>query len=779
MWEEKHLQLLRQGPQVWNKWRQSNADIAPELTGIALALNERRWGPEQGGPINFKQAKLGSVNFSYAALPGANFEFAILDRCDLTGARLVGARFRGASLRNVHFAAADLQHADFTDADLRGADFRGALHLHAGQIQGARGDLNTQLPEYIVPPISWRPPERPAGKAFSGSQNHTAQTVSDIPHVRAKPVPRKNSISMIAIAAVGLAVIGGVVAIQFVLNREPPKTQQASSEATQSANPLSQRKQDTSQKRSAGSSPSQAMNQSEAAAWAFVQRNPTHDILHGYLVTFPDGIHAREVQKQYDRLEAKKALQRAQIAAARADAAAWAKAKLNPNHDSLHDYLVKYPDGKYAAQAQTQYDLLEKNEALQRAKVTGRRSDATAWEKVRSNPTRKALEAYLSSYGSGEFAGAARDKIAQLDKKAARAGNGASGERFTTGTIRRPKDPIADKLLSIRHDDPDDMQKLPIAPAFKWLTPVDPALGLQRGAQKQSGIASTKEQAEWRKVQDQPTRLGLRNFVVKFPKSVNVEIARFQLAALDAEYAKRNSEAINKAKSRILAIIRDNQQREKSEWAKVQKNPTIDVLQAFISANPKSKYVKIAKLQLSALRAAYAPAPAPDARQSSTAVSSPTKATAPTPEQILSGEEEEAVSRVFARAKARILSFARKSAREDKAAWQKVLKSPSQKSLRAYLYNLPHGDQAGRARRMITELLVRQERQKADKAAWIKVKRRPTRKALRHYLVTYRDGKYVGAARKRLSALQSRAARRRVKKKASVATKARNNNKTY
>ncbi len=792
MWDEKHLQLLRQGPQVWNNWRQSNVDIAPELTGIALALNERRWGPEQGGPINFKQAKLGSVNLSYAALPGANFEFAILDRCDLTGSRLVGAKFRGASLRDVHFAAADLQQADFTDADLRGADFRGALHLHAGQIQGARGDLHTQLPEYIIPPISWRQAERTAGKVFPGSQSQTAQTASDIPNVGTTSLPRNKSISMIAMAAAGLVVIGGVVAVQFVLNRSPSKTSQAASKSVEITTAAAQRRQNTKQRTVATSPQPIIPKSSEEAAWALVQREPTHDILHDYLVTFPHGKHARNVQKQYDRLEARKARQRAEIAVARADVTAWAKVKLNPTHNSLHNYLVKFPDGKYVVEAQAKYDLLEKREAQQRAKIAQSQAEAGAWAKVRSNPTRAALEAYLSSYADGEFAGVARDQIARLNKlkrNAAQAPNEAGGEQFSTGTIRQPKDPIANKLLSIRREGTDNLQKVQVIPAFKGPLTVRPlgstpaGLPSRRGAgaDNQPVADSAEEQAKWRLVQQRPTQLGLRSFIVKFPKSPNVKIAKFQLAALGAEFAKRNSKQVSKAKARILAIIRKNQEREKVEWAKVQKNPTTEVLQAFIVANPKSGHVQIAKLQLSALRAAYAQKPI--AKRKHKAVRAPAKVPAPVAVSSAPIAQQELVeeteSRAFARAKARILSFARRSARADKAAWHKVLKSPSQKSLRAYLYAQPHGVHAAQARLMIKELQVRRARQKADRAAWVKVKKRPTRKALRSYLVTYRDGRFVTAAKKKLAALQSRATKRRAKKKAAVATKARNSSKTY
>ncbi|MEU6119064.1 pentapeptide repeat-containing protein [Streptomyces sp. NPDC047117] len=85
---------------------------------------------------------------------------------DLFGARLRGANLRGASLRGACLVAADLSGADlrsadligadFRDADLSGADLTGSVFLTQIQLNAARGDARTHLPEQLVRPAHWQ-----------------------------------------------------------------------------------------------------------------------------------------------------------------------------------------------------------------------------------------------------------------------------------------------------------------------------------------------------------------------------------------------------------------------------------------------------------------------------------------------------------------------------------------------------------------------------------------------------------------------------------------------
>jgi Pentapeptide repeats (8 copies) len=85
-----------------------------------------------------------------ADLIGARLRTANLRKANLRGAYLIGADLRDADLRQ-----ADLIGADLRDADLRGADLTGALFLTQSQVNAARGDRATKLPDALTCPPHW------------------------------------------------------------------------------------------------------------------------------------------------------------------------------------------------------------------------------------------------------------------------------------------------------------------------------------------------------------------------------------------------------------------------------------------------------------------------------------------------------------------------------------------------------------------------------------------------------------------------------------------------
>ena len=46
VWNEEHLQIIRQGVEVWNEWRQKNPELRPNLNGAILSENvttDNKW----------------------------------------------------------------------------------------------------------------------------------------------------------------------------------------------------------------------------------------------------------------------------------------------------------------------------------------------------------------------------------------------------------------------------------------------------------------------------------------------------------------------------------------------------------------------------------------------------------------------------------------------------------------------------------------------------------------------------------------------------------------
>jgi uncharacterized protein YjbI with pentapeptide repeats len=86
---------------------------------------------------------------------GADLVGAGLSGRDLRGASLRGALLLGADLRGADLRGADLIGADLRGADVAGADLRGALFLLQSQLDSARGDATTRLPEALRHPAHW------------------------------------------------------------------------------------------------------------------------------------------------------------------------------------------------------------------------------------------------------------------------------------------------------------------------------------------------------------------------------------------------------------------------------------------------------------------------------------------------------------------------------------------------------------------------------------------------------------------------------------------------
>ncbi len=119
MANQKHLKILKQGVDVWNKWRQEHPRIKPDLSGADLNRSNL-YG------ANFSKADLSYIDISEAHLGYANFNGATLIGAEISGTDLMFTSFVNANLSEASLSGADLfganlSHADLTDANLSGA----------------------------------------------------------------------------------------------------------------------------------------------------------------------------------------------------------------------------------------------------------------------------------------------------------------------------------------------------------------------------------------------------------------------------------------------------------------------------------------------------------------------------------------------------------------------------------------------------------------------------------------------------------------------------------
>lgn len=97
----EHLEILKQGTEAWNQWREAHREIIPDLNNADL-----------------RNADLSRIDLTFAELRGADFSAVDCDFTVLRFARLNGANFTSSELGFIDFTGATLGGADFTDVIL-------------------------------------------------------------------------------------------------------------------------------------------------------------------------------------------------------------------------------------------------------------------------------------------------------------------------------------------------------------------------------------------------------------------------------------------------------------------------------------------------------------------------------------------------------------------------------------------------------------------------------------------------------------------------------------
>jgi uncharacterized protein YjbI with pentapeptide repeats len=168
MANQEHLDILKQGVEVWNQWRKDFPNICPDLGDAHLT--ETTLGRSNLEGINFKRANLNNVIFSEIYIHGAKFKIssdeipvgtatndedavwlthnnvtlnhADLSESSLNGAILHGVNLKGARLRNATIIRADLTGADLTQADLHHANLTWSNLSWANLSETNLGEVN-------------------------------------------------------------------------------------------------------------------------------------------------------------------------------------------------------------------------------------------------------------------------------------------------------------------------------------------------------------------------------------------------------------------------------------------------------------------------------------------------------------------------------------------------------------------------------------------------------------------------------------------------------------
>jgi uncharacterized protein YjbI with pentapeptide repeats len=149
----EHLTILKLGIKKWNRWREENSEVIPDLSGANLLHTDLSYANFSNANLsnvslnnaNLSNADLYSADLRHAKLSGANFNWAnlswaILCNADLCGARLISTNLNTADLSHANLSDASLDAADLTDAILSEVNFSNAK---AGHTKFGRNDMST------------------------------------------------------------------------------------------------------------------------------------------------------------------------------------------------------------------------------------------------------------------------------------------------------------------------------------------------------------------------------------------------------------------------------------------------------------------------------------------------------------------------------------------------------------------------------------------------------------------------------------------------------------
>lgn len=131
----EHLKILKQGVEVWNKWREENPEVEPDLRESVLKkrnlrgfkLDNTNFYRSDLTEVDLRNANLESAQFIRANLAKVKFQGAILYNTNFTSADLNSAILQEARLFKVSLSYSNLTRANFSGAFLSNSDIEGAI----------------------------------------------------------------------------------------------------------------------------------------------------------------------------------------------------------------------------------------------------------------------------------------------------------------------------------------------------------------------------------------------------------------------------------------------------------------------------------------------------------------------------------------------------------------------------------------------------------------------------------------------------------------------------
>ncbi|MBV6441247.1 MAG: hypothetical protein EPGJADBJ_02928 [Saprospiraceae bacterium] len=122
----EHLAILKGGVDVWNKWREDNSNISPDLSNANLTSVELCTVGRIDSIPRLIGANLSYANLFGADLSGAGMNFVNLTGTNLSRANLARTNLSNTDLNNANLSRTKLSGANMTYADLSNANLKAA-----------------------------------------------------------------------------------------------------------------------------------------------------------------------------------------------------------------------------------------------------------------------------------------------------------------------------------------------------------------------------------------------------------------------------------------------------------------------------------------------------------------------------------------------------------------------------------------------------------------------------------------------------------------------------
>jgi hypothetical protein len=160
MADQSHLDILQQGVEAWNSWRERNPSTEPDLSEADLSgaklreadLSETYLYKADLSGARLFQANLYRANLSEADLSEANLDRANLDRANLSKANLTEANLSGEDLTEAVLIHSVLVKTNLTGTTLTGCSIYG-ISAWSLKLEGAK-QQNLDIGDFGEPAIT-------------------------------------------------------------------------------------------------------------------------------------------------------------------------------------------------------------------------------------------------------------------------------------------------------------------------------------------------------------------------------------------------------------------------------------------------------------------------------------------------------------------------------------------------------------------------------------------------------------------------------------------------